>query len=273
MPRLYPRPSENSNPGSLVIEATCFGCFDVFYIPSKELLGQLRLEPDSAAEHRIKLQQIDCGLKSLTIFPTKTRANAADFLKPEYQQIERITIVDWEEPVMQSPYEDVDDGQPLSFTQGDGIALLDRLSSCFIKDYDYGLGLTQRYRFVVNTVEDLSNCTEIVISPHDETRVDGQNKIFYISLYDFEKIRKSIDTTVNHSQTAARSVNYASIRNILAERIGQNPVLVKTGRNPLRKLITEAAIRGEDSLSDGARSLSCRAWGFRWGGTRPKRRN
>ena len=40
MPRLYREPTENSNPGSLTIEANCECCFDIFYIPSKERLEQ-----------------------------------------------------------------------------------------------------------------------------------------------------------------------------------------------------------------------------------------
>ena len=252
MPRLYREPTENSNPGSLTIEANCECCFDVFYIPSKERLEQSGLAPQSPAEHRVQLLQIDCVTQSVTIFPTKTRAHYDSFLKPKYKQVERITIEDWEDPVIgpaDCENSELEYGELPSLTEDDVIAFLERLPTGFITDYDYGLGLTQRYRFVVNTVEDLSNCTEIVISPQNVTGIDEANKFFYISLYDFETIRKSIDRTMDRSQLAARSVNRAATRNILAERIGQPLVPVKTGRSPLRKSITEAITRGEDSLS------------------------
>ena len=42
--------------------------------------------------------------------------------------------------------------------------LLEELPSCFVKDFDWGLGLRQPYRFVVDAVEDLSGCTEILIT-------------------------------------------------------------------------------------------------------------
>ena len=42
--------------------------------------------------------------------------------------------------------------------------LLEELPSGFTKDYDYGLGLAKNYRFIIEAVEELSDCTEIVIS-------------------------------------------------------------------------------------------------------------
>ena len=252
MPRLYRAPSENSSPGTLVIETLDECCFDVFYIPSKERLEESGLMPDSPTEHRVKLLHIDCGIRSVTIFPIRTRPHYDNFLKPKYDRIERITIEDWEDPVIHaSEWEnsDIEGDELLSLTEDDVEAFLERLPKGFIGEYDHGLGLTQRYRFIVRTVQELSTCTEIVISPYTQTVIDEEKKIFYISLDDFYTIRKSIDRTMDQSQSAARSVNYATTRNILAERTRQPLVPVKTGRSPLRRTITEAATRGEGSLS------------------------
>ena len=252
MPRMYRPPSESSNPGSLVIESQCECCLDVFYIPSKERLEQSGLAPDNPTEHRVKLLHIGCGTRAVTIFPIRTSPHSNNFLKPKYHQIERITIEDWEDLVVHSAgWQDpgLENGELLPITENDVKAFLERLPLGFINEYDYGLGLTQRYRFIVNNVTELSSCTTIVISPYYQTEIDEERKIFYISLDDFYTIRKSIDRTMDHSQSAARSVNYATTRNILAERLGQPLVSVKVGRNPLRKRITEAVIRGEDSLS------------------------
>ena len=252
MPRLYRAPFENSNPGTLVIETPDECCFDVFYIPSKERLEESGLVPDSPTEHRVKLLHIDCGVRSVTIFPTRTRPDYDNFLKPKYDRIERITIEDWEDHIIHaSAWEnsDIQNDELLSLTQDDVEAFLERLPKGFIGEYDQGLGLTQRYRFIVRTVQELSTCTEIVISPYTQTVIDEEKKIFYISLDDFYTIRKSIDRTMDQSQSAARSLNYATTRDILAGRIGQPLVPVKTGRSPLRRTITEAATRGEGSLS------------------------
>ena len=109
--------------------------------------------------------------------------------------------------------------------------------------------MTQRYRFIVNTVKNLSDCSEIVISPYNQTEIDDEKKIFYISLDDFYSIQKSIDRTMRTSQSAAQSMNNTTTHNILAGRTGNPPVSVRTGRNPLRRSIIEAATRGESVLS------------------------
>ena len=252
MPRLYRPPSDDGHPGTLAIETPCEYCFDVFYLPSKERLLASGLAADSPDEHRVRLLQIDCGTQSLSMFPIRTRPHFDGFLKPKYPQIQRITIEAWEDPIIfRDDREDLntEDDEQLTMTEDDVVAFLERLPSGFVSDYDYGLGLTQRYRFIVNTVEELSDCTEIVISPFSRTEVDEEKKIFHLSLEDFNTIRKSIDSTIDHSQSAARSVNYAATRNVLAERLGQPPVPVRTGRSPLRKMITEATSRGENSLS------------------------
>ncbi len=46
----------------------------------------------------------------------------------------------------------------------DVVEILEELPSGFIKDYDFGLGFLKEYRFIVDAVEELSSCTEIVIS-------------------------------------------------------------------------------------------------------------
>ena len=200
MPRLYRAPSENSDPGRLVIETRCKCCFDVFYIPSKERLEESGLAPDSPIERRVKLLQIDCDTRIVTIFPTITRAYYDNFLKPKYEQIERITIEGWEDPYSKwAAWEDSDleNNELLSITEDDVVAFLERLPSGFMRDYDYGLGLTRRYRFIVRTAEELSGCTEIVISPYNQTEIDEEKRIFYISFDDFNTIRKSIDRTMD----------------------------------------------------------------------------
>lgn len=118
-----------------------------------------------------------------------------------------------------------------------------------MSDYDSGLGLTKRNRFIIDSVEELSDCTEILISPYRQTHLDEERKIFYMSEEDFSTVRKSIDRTIEHSQSAARSVNYATTRNVLGERLGHAPVPIRTERSPIRRIIAEATARGEDTLS------------------------
>ena len=251
MPRLYRPPPHDSYPGSLAVETRCEGYFDIFYVPSKERLEASGLPSENPVEHRVMLLQVDCWIQSLTIFPTKTRPHFEDFLKPKYDQIERIVIEDWEAPViLPEAYEDSDleNDEPLHLAEDDVRGLLERLPTGFVPDYDYGLGLTQRYRFIINGVRELSNCTKLVISPHHQTEIDEDSETFYLSLNDFLTIRKSIDRTVERNQSATRSANHVETRNFLAERLGHLLIPVKSARRPLGKTITELAAQ-EESLS------------------------
>ena len=68
--------------------------------------------------------------------------------------------------------------------------VLEHLPRAFTKDYDHGLGLAKPYRFIVDAVEKLSDCNEILIS-ECETGIDQKGKIFYIAANDFETARSS----------------------------------------------------------------------------------
>ena len=71
---------------------------------------------------------------------------------------------------------DIESLEPVPSTEEDVIRVLEGLPSAFTKDYDYGLGLAKPYRFIVDAVEKLSDCTEIVISNEHETVIDHQKK-------------------------------------------------------------------------------------------------
>ncbi|MDE2999572.1 MAG: DUF4263 domain-containing protein [Gemmatimonadota bacterium] len=142
-------------------------------------------------------------------------------------------------------------------TEEDVMRVLEGLPSTFIKDYDWGLGLRKEYRFIVNAVEKLSDCTEIVISNVHETGIDHQKKLFHISAKDFETARKEIDNITNTSRTAAQSVKDGKIHNLLAEKIGEPMVPVTIGRSPLRKLFTAVA-QGQEPLSDDEQAVVVR---------------
>ena len=119
----------------------------------------------------------------------------------------------------------------------------------FTKDYDYGLGLANPYRFIVNAIEKLSDCTEIVIS-EQATGINQEEKIFYISFDDFEMARKTLNNITNLNRKAAESVKDGEVYNFFAEKIGQPEIPIAVGRQPLRKLFT-AVGQGEEPLSDG----------------------
>ncbi len=260
--------------GSLVVEEVSPVCVEVFYIPSKEKLEQSGLTQDEGAEHRVKLLKIDGQRQCITVFPIKTLGGRNDFLQPKYDQIKSITLADANlvyfpnvgeassasdgaflspsfgpTKPMELGLEDLDSLKIVPSTQEEVMEVLEGLPSAFIKDYDYGLGLRKPYRFLVNAVEKLSDCTEIVISKEFETGINQEKKIFYISFDDFEMARRSMDNITNLSRNAAVSVKQGTVYNFFAEKIEQPVIPITVGRHPLRKLFTSVA-QGEEHLSD-----------------------
>ena len=139
------------------------------------------------------------------------------------------------------------------------MTVLEELPSAFTKDYDFGLGLAKPYRFIVDAVEKLTDCTEIVISNEQKTSINQDEGIFYISLDDFETARKILNSTTQIGRIAARSVKDATVQNLLAERIGKPKIPVAVGRHPLRKLFTAVA-QGQEPLSDDDQAAVVRAF-------------
>ena len=260
--------------GKLVVQKCQSNCVEVFYVPSPEKLKHVGLDPNRSTECRAKLLTIDVEGGSLTIFPTNTRGTPDTFLKPKYNQVKSISLMDGvlayasasnngpSTPVeiFVSPFfgatrtltpeeaetlSDIDVTAPS--TSEEVMTVLEELPSTFIKDYDYGLGLRKEYRFIVEAVEKLSDCTEIVISRTHETEID--QKTFYISAHDFEEARKTLNNITSIGRTAVQSVKKATAYNILAERIGRDEIPVTTGRHPLRKLFT-AAMKNEEPLTE-----------------------
>ena len=260
MPRLYHSLPDIDDSGTVVIERRSDDGADVFYSPSKERLETSELELTGAEETRVRLLSIDGSNQTVTVFPVNTFPRSPgpySFLKPKYSQVSAITIADWRSfdsdvgEIMLGDWESpAMDEEPQLDDETRVMMVLESLPMCFIKDYDYGLGLTKAYRFIVLAVEELTDCTEIVITESHETGANESGRVFYISYTDLDRVRRSINRTVRNSQVAARSVNYGATRNFFAEIIDKPVVPIKTGRSPLRKSITEAVLRGEASLSE-----------------------
>ncbi len=208
------------------------------------------------------------------MFPTNTLGGDSNFLEPRYEKVKRITLVgknlvwldssggarstsaeSFESPTI-GPSEQIEESavgaerlRDAPLTQDQVVEVLEELPKTFTKDYEYGLGFAKKYRFIVEAVERLSDCSEILIETAHETAIDEGNGIFYISYEDFEKVRLSINRVTNTSQTAANSVNRANVYNQFAQRVGKPEVAVTMGRSPLRKQFTKLA-QGDDDISN-----------------------
>ena len=230
--------TQNSNPseGNLVVEEVHPNCTKVFYIPSEERLAQSGLDPAKANDYRVKLLLLSGQDDFVTIYPTNTLGGYEAFLKPKYDKIKCITLAGF-------GYSTPEDSDGV-------IDLLEALPSGFIKDYDFGLGFLKEYRFIVDTVEELSDCTEIVIGRDASTGIDQEDStMFAISYKDFENARKSVNRIAERARAAARSVKRATVFNLLAARIGEEQKPIQIGRNSMARLFAQAA-KGDELLGE-----------------------
>ena len=229
--------------GTLEVEEVHPNYVEVYFVPPEHSLHAANLDPAQAKSYRAKLLDINGQHRFLTIYPISTFGNKPDFLKPKYGQVERITLANTDIIVP-----GFDGAVP---TEPEGVLdVLENLPSAFTKDYAYGLGLAKPYRFIINAVEELSDCTEIVITSDQVTGPDAQDvQLFYISKEDFEQARLELNKIDRHAQSAVRAVKYTAAYNILAERLGVPKLEPKAGRHPYRKLFTAVA-QGKEELSE-----------------------
>ena len=227
--------------GSLDVRQTSPDFVEVFFIPSDSLLEAAGISARKAWEYRKKLLDINGRSSALTIFPISTFPNRPNFLKQRYEKIERITFEDTD-----IIFTNFDGGIP---TTAEGVLdILENLPAGFVRNYSYGLGILKAYRFIVEAVETLSNCSEVVISNRRPTGRKPDCDLFYISTADFEQARCALGNIDKLVQVALRSVKTAKAHNILAERLDLPRIEPNTGRHPYRKLFTSIA-QGKEELS------------------------
>lgn len=229
--------------GTLEVEEVSPNFIEVYFVPPGQSLLAAKLDPKKAKSYRTKLLDINGQDKFLTIHPISTFGDKSDFLKPKYGQVERITL----------------DRTDIIFPGFDGavpttpegvLEVLEELPSAFTKDFAYGLGLAKPYRFIIDAVEELSDCTEIVITGENPTGPGpNRDRIFYITNEDFEQARVELNKIDRHAQSAARAVKGTAAHNILAERLGVPKLDPKMGRHPYRRLFTVVA-QGKEELSE-----------------------
>ena len=260
--------------GDLLIEENSSGSrVEVSYVPPPLRLVECGINPDDAGKYATKLVEFDTISGKFSIFPIKTVGSSEYFLKPKYKKIRKITLADGNPVISTSagdsdsakeyarsltfgptqPFEDdVDDADIAESPESTDqiIEILESLPPAFTKDYDYGLGLAKRYRFIVDAVEELTDCMEIMISGQGKTSVDDAGTIFHIATEDFETILKMLNSTTRMGQVVGRSVKSADAYNFFAEILGRPTIPIKVGRSRLRKLLTRAVINDDTNLSE-----------------------
>ena len=229
--------------GDLVFEKSTQYGVEVFFVPSKASLATAGLDPQKPRNAQVKLLDINSQNNSITIYPTDTRGWSDRFLKPKYNKIKRITIAG-------SKIKRLLKGEAIEqWGPDEAYNLLKKFPRVFTTDYNYGLGIEKDYRFIIDNVETLSNCSEIVITEKGSTHLSSDGRAFYITKEDFEWFRLELNRINSRAEDARNETKRITVHNALAERIGVPKLQPNYGRHPQRKIFTDLAL-GKTDLSE-----------------------
>ena len=254
MPRIGRPSNPQEFPGTLEVIQVLPHVAEALYIPSPERTEKAELPPDE--HHSVKLLTADAQSGSLTVYPTRTTGREDVFLKPKYRQIDRITFADGG---------CVDIGQELPSSQEDFMMMLEDLPTCFVKDYDYGLGLTKKYRAIITAIEAFTKCTEVLITP-DDVPVSSNGQTLRVSTRDFIRMRKGIDevtkTRDSDTQHIVNEVTHSFVAGILGQsRRSTDSTLLQSHLmdsvfKPQRAASEETRAMALDVVADNARAIA-----------------
>ena len=219
---------------------------------------------------------IDREKHSITVYPTNILPGHSRFLQPKHDQVTSISVTGASLLYHSDPW-DVDDaniafvspsfatGKPLTpeelaalpepleapmpADEADIEQVLNGLPPGFTKDIQFGLGLAKPYWPIIKAVEQLSDCTEVIIAREGRTGLDHKRNAFRILFDDFDELRKSINRITRHGQNAARALKEATAYNLLAESIGEATRPVQRTSHKTRQLIADA-LEGNEHLDE-----------------------
>lgn len=214
--------------GTLDEHTTSDGVLQGLFIPTT------KPAPGTKAAERLAenviLAEVDPTHGVLRIHPTETASWTVGFLGPKYTQITTITL-------------------PTDFdTDADNLpdALL-TLPRGFIKDYEYGLGLTKACQPIIDLIEEHTCCDTLELVNSGEPTVDGRT--FRMSFELLETMRRELSRIAHRGGSGIHRVKKTYVHNYLADALGLVPKQFSLGRHPTSKWITKVAA-GEEPISE-----------------------
>ena len=215
--------------GKLSIESVSVGQVEIFYSPHEEAISMAKSFGSDIAEFRVKILEISEHSNSIVMYPFVPKSNSPKFLGQKYRKITAITLLDFDGSLPKDLFdvEEILSGFP---------------KNRFVKDYDFGLGLIYEYRFFIDAIEELSDCTILRIGENLET---GNNSdlpgVFDISYEEFMNATHDLSLISDRSSDAARKVKEIRMYNRFAKIFGKEELPMKLHRLPITKLLSRAA--------------------------------
>jgi hypothetical protein len=223
MARLLP---EDFSPAELNIdiEEVFPNCTDVFILPSQaqsEMVGKGTQKP---SHHRKRIATFNGQDGFISMFPIITLPTHPNYLRQKYDQIESIQL-------------EIDFGYSSApYTKGEVVSCLQLLTSGFVKDLRYGLGLTKDYRFIISAIEEQTNFKSVCIGK-EETGDDSEFDFFHLNVNDFDEMRRNCDRITRRARQAAQITKTAAIYNQLAYHLGNEQRTLPTDNDAISKML------------------------------------
>ena len=210
------------------------GTYTFDFIPNLDKVPD-HLDRDKIPE-KATLAHVNPEQQRIMIYPINTLSDNPNFLKPKYSKIRTIilegtiypTFEGWYDSDFHSPSLD----NPIEL-------LLDCLPKGFIRDYHYGLGLTQEGNFIINEITNATNVNTIIFNDTEEIEI--KDTILHFSLCKYHDIIDEIKRIARRGQRATWRVKQNFAYNTLAPLLKLDPKDCSLGRLPDSKQITLAA--------------------------------
>ena len=217
------------------------GTYTFHFIPNLDKVPDY-IDRDKIPE-RATLAHVNPELQYIKIYPINTLADSSNFLAPKYSKIRTIILEGAVYPTFDGWGDyDTDDllvDNPIEL-------LLDYLPKGFVRDYRYGLGLTQEANFIINEIESATNVNTITFNDSNEIKIEDST--LHFSLNEYYEIIGEIKRIANRGQKATWRVKQNFAYNTLAPLLHLEPKDCSLGRHPHSKQITLAAADHIDTV-------------------------
>jgi hypothetical protein len=175
-------------------------CVFVLYVAPTEAAVHSGDISSNAPNDKVLIATVTKGM--LRTYPIHVRRDSPDYLQPKYGKLTTITFAHkhfaWGFPENEDHFVD----------------MLEDLPTGCAKQFQYGLGLVWKYRFLVEAIRDIEGVTEIYFTGCNVTRIEAP--LYLLGIKRFDQLRRALDTIERRNQVethdAKRLVAYATLQ-------------------------------------------------------------
>jgi Domain of unknown function (DUF4263) len=198
----------------------------------------------------LKLLDINYEIDLVHIYPRRISPDQSYFSLQKYGKIQRISLDGFK-------FNKSKDGSQIFPPKNyhEVLRFLEQLPTGFMKDYEYGLGLLGRYKYIVDVIQKNFSVNNIIISVHEETSI--VNNTYTLNAHEFHDIRKRINRIHENNKLISRTEKERESFNYLISRLdpfNYDEILAPVEKNAISNLAsrisaTNSPLSKADQLS------------------------